>query len=510
MKKQWSVLGLLVLFLFLLFLHWNSFNAPFDRDEGHYAYHAWLMTRGKVLYVDLFEHKTPLIYLPYLVAVLIGPAAVWPPRLLAFLSLFLAVPLLGLAAGREFNRRVGWISMWLFMPMIMFPYLTPFSANTEKFMLLPLVGLLAIYAYHRDKAESGWPWFWAGVCGALAILYKQMAILVVIYVFLVWLFENKSLKHLIFGVLGGFSAFILVMGHIFLRGGMIPFWEQTVEFNKYYFMCLGGFTLKWFFMHLQLFLASWPIAFILLAWFLVKRPGRWWFYSGLLLISVLSIFTTPLSHYFIMLMPFWAMICAAALDSLIILAVSILRRKEWERGIAFALVALAVISLSWPARGYYFLSPGELVERLYGPRNPFIESPIAARRVAEITSPEDFIFVAGSEEQIYFYAKRMNPSRFSGVYTMMMDQPKALEEQKELIGKLKKHPPRAIVFVRSPISWMITTRSKLLIYEYLEKLLEERYQLLGGTVRQGSKAWWEEPLRKENLGYCGLLLYKRK
>ena len=104
MPNKWTIISVIGLCLLFIALQWNSFNAPFERDEGSYAYGAWLMTQNRVPYVDTFEHKPPLIYLPYLLAFFIDAAALWPVRLLAFLSFALTVGLVGVFVIRP-NRR---------------------------------------------------------------------------------------------------------------------------------------------------------------------------------------------------------------------------------------------------------------------------------------------------------------------------------------------------------------------------------------------------------------------
>lgn len=49
-----NIIFLTVLFLFLLLLRWNSFEMPFERDEGEYAYSAWILRRGIMPYENSF------------------------------------------------------------------------------------------------------------------------------------------------------------------------------------------------------------------------------------------------------------------------------------------------------------------------------------------------------------------------------------------------------------------------------------------------------------------------
>ncbi|OGM10774.1 hypothetical protein A2Z22_02690 [Candidatus Woesebacteria bacterium RBG_16_34_12] len=78
-------------FLLIVFIltRRNSFNIPFERDEGEYAYVAWRMGKGELPYQDIFTQKPPAIFYVYMFAQRIDAEAYWPPRLLATLSIAL-------------------------------------------------------------------------------------------------------------------------------------------------------------------------------------------------------------------------------------------------------------------------------------------------------------------------------------------------------------------------------------------------------------------------------------
>ena len=513
----WTVVSIIGIGLLFILLQWNGFNAPLERDEGDYAYGAWMLTRGHVPYVDTFEQKPPLIFFPYLLAVLINSTAAWPVHLIAFLSFALTVVLVGLTVNHQFGRRAGLIAMWLITPMVMFPFWTPFAANTEKFMILPLMCLLAIYAFNRDK-PGGWPWFWAAVCGMATILYKQISVFTVLFVFLVWLVENwrrrrsarALISTIILGSAGACVTFFLVTGYFFARGGFPGFWEQAVEFNRYYINATGGLTLTYFMNYLKVFAAYWPAPIFLLIWILLKRPAGSWFYLGLLAVSLTAIFSTPYGHYYIMLMPIWAIISAISLDSLVNQIVLSVKRPEWDGPVAFILMFFILISMLWPVRDWIFLSPTEVTARSYGILNPFIEAPLVAKRVAELTKPNDYVYIAGSEQEISYYANRLRPTRFSTMYELMLSHPKNLAYQEETIRDLELNTPEVIVWARSPLSWLVTTSSPREVVRFLNELLSERYELVGGGIRQGATAYWQEPVRQDTYGNCSLLVYKLK
>jgi len=493
--SSWRI-GLLVLLLaFFCHLNWNSFNAPFERDEGQYAYGAWLMTQGKLPYIDQYEQKPPMIFYPYLIALAINPSAVWAPHLVAAISFFISIILVGLVAWREWGERAGWLAAFLTPTIIMLPRLAPFAANTEKFLLLPLLALLTIYVYFRTRPAA---WFWAAFFAVMAVLYKQIALLIVFYILLVWFISLKNNKEKLaclgWSLAGAGLSFIIFTGYFFWRGAWPYFWESAIWYNKFYLQSTGGLTLQHFFSHVKYFWAVMPAVILLLGWGMIKRPPRWNFYLGLLGIGLVTVFTSPYGHYYIMLMPLLALLVAAATKEM----------RSW------LVPGLVVLSVYWPASPIYFVSPNDLTGQVYGYLNPFVEAPIAGAKVRELTKADDYLFIAGTEQEILYYAKRLTPSQITGVYALMINSPKAAAYQQKVIADLERHPPEIILFVRSQLSWLRQPGSPPDIFRYLQKTLSRDYTMVGGTVRIGNEAFWQAPLKPESMAYCSIMLFRRK
>jgi hypothetical protein len=276
--------------------------------------------------------------------------------------------------------------------------------------------------------------------------------------------------------------------------------ECVVAFNRYYVQ----FSLEALWYYLGDFLESWWILFLLAAWFIISRPSRWWFYSGLMVVAVLSTYGSLYGQYYIVIMPFWALIAAAAINDV---AGKIARKPEWLK---FVLILVVVVVISWPDRHLVFLSPEKFQAAKYGDGNPFSESPFVAKRVAELTSPGDYIYVAGSEPQILYDAKRLSPTRFVIAYPLMMNTPLASRYQEEIVADLTKRPPAVIVMSNSPFSWTKNENSPDIFLPYLNELLNSKYDLVGGFVREKRDGHWLEPMEDAQLPHCSLLLFKKR
>ena len=132
--------------------------------------------RGQLPYEHAFLQKPPMVVYTYALAGALAPNVFWFPRVLAGLFAALATCLLGLIARLEFGPGFALPTMWLVTPMLLFPGLWQFAANTEMFMLAPLLGTVAVYVVSRHRRGGPGAWFWAGLLGATTLRYKSTAL----------------------------------------------------------------------------------------------------------------------------------------------------------------------------------------------------------------------------------------------------------------------------------------------------------------------------------------------
>src|SRR5215510_2910887 len=72
------VAAVLLLAVAFVALRWNTFTSPFERDEGEYAYGAWLMRQGILPYQNAFMQKPPMILYTYFVGESFGGGVLAP------------------------------------------------------------------------------------------------------------------------------------------------------------------------------------------------------------------------------------------------------------------------------------------------------------------------------------------------------------------------------------------------------------------------------------------------
>ena len=511
--KAARLLGLVGLVVLFAALRWNSYDAPLTRDEGDYAYAAMVLLHGHVPYKQCFLQKPPMIIYSYALAELLAPRVFWFPRILAGLCVALSTGLLGYIARKEFGPDVAISAMWLVTPMVLLPGLEQFTANTEMFMLLPMMSVVALYVRARHSNNGGgWIWFAAGSLSAIALCYKYTVIPLLAGLFAFWSWEEfqtrrnlASLgKHWLFGLFGLVLGLAATLGFFLIHDGGKSLWECTVAFNRFY-LASGAFGLASFLNRLHLFWNAWWILFLLPVSLIIWRERRVSFWIGLFFVAGLMTAGSLYGHYYITIMPFWALLGAVALRRLVrLLPFSATGQTRTIPLLVCAVVLLLCLTdIPWLTRTKKDFVAGKLW-------TPFLESEAVAKRVAELTTPEDYVFVAGSEPQILYYSQRFSATRFVMVYPLTIPSPMVQRYQWDAIHDLQEHPPTIIVLVQLSASWARHVNSPPDFLNYLMGILQVEYEVLGGYVIKDQSGQWTEPLSSSDNDHASLLLFKRR
>lgn len=504
-KKSGVIWFLFVLIVIVnLFLRWNSFTTPYERDEGEYAYSAWIMRNGSLPYQNSFLQKPPLIIYTYMLGQIISADALWPPRLLSFIFIVISSLLIYKIVKKDNATMASIFASVIFSLIVASPINASLASNTEGFMLLPLIVCLYLYVYYK-LSDNYLVWLISGVAVSLAILYKPICVYVLTFIYLYWIYELwkgklglvKITKRVLVFILTGILTVFLVLSPFIFNGGLNAVFEQTIVFNSMY-ASHWGLGLDKLFINLKVMAKSfWIIYLIIIAYFMI-RPKNWLFYSGCLLLSLLAVFQTSIRHYYILLMPFIAVMVGYVVSQIP------------KRSYKIYLLIFSILTILWPMKAQFALSPHNLSLWIYGIANPFSESMDVAGELKKITLPEDRVFVAGSEPQIYFYAKRKSMSRFVITYPLIINTPVRLSYQQEIIEEFKKELPKAIVYTTSEESGLWNKESPRLFKDYIDDIIDKDYYLVGAYVwgYRGGK-WMIKP-NEEELKKASLILYKLK
>lgn len=505
-------LGFLSLLLLFAALRWNNFNAPLIRDEGEYAYAAQLLFHGGIPYEQAFIQKPPMVIYSYALADFLWPQIFWSPRLLACLFVALATGLLGLIARQEFGKGFALPAMWLMTPLVLLPEVEQFTANTEMFLLLPLLGFFAVYSRGRLQGHRPKYWFAAGLLAATALFYKYTALPLVVFGFAAWSAELwraeiflKSLARCWGAALaGGALASAVELGLFLLHNGGAAFWDCTVAFNRHY-VASDNFSWTGLFSNLEKIWSAWWILFPLAgAAFLKPRP-RLWFWAGGLLCAGVATGASYYGQYYILMMPFWALLAVAGIHTL---ADIIARQSTFPpTRIRLALSVLTIVLVCLPDVPWLMLPRETFAAAKFARHSVFLESPIVGRRVAELSSPAERVWVAASEPQILCYANRQSPTRFITVYPLVIPSPELERYQAEAIREVQEHPPKLVVWARS---WLQEEPQPSKYLLFLNQTLAQDYRRVGGYVLEGKNSRWVEPLTEDEVPAASLILFARK
>lgn len=511
--------GIIIIILFLGFswlLYYNSLNMPWEGDEGEYAYSAMLMRQGEAPYLNSFLQKPPLIIYTYQVAHFIKPFALWPPRLLAFIFTLATCALLALIAKKIYGGKAGWAALWVSLPLLSLPHIDSLPANTEKFMLLPLVGLLALFIFKKDK-ENKLTYFFAGVLAVLAISYKPIALPPVIFIICYWLAVNwlrtkdfkKFLKSFGLIMLGAGISIFLLLFYFIIHGALGALWQQVFSYNLSYAVDTKKYFPASLFLYIGRFvLGFWPIGIIMLGSFFCRSKLTlfWW---ACLLISFLPIMTTRIGHYYLLLAPFLTLIVAGTLVRF--LEKIKIKEREWENIILMGIIVWILTVFSLFMGEQFFLKPIEIPKWVYGYENNFNEAILMADKIKQYTNPGEQIFIAGSEPQMYYFSQRRSVSKFDMVFPLTIDTPVRDEYQRQAIEELKKNQPVAIII---PLAQNVLFEPGVpkVFSDFLLADLEDNYRLAGGTISDYRISTYLGPkwVGPDEVTGTSLLLYIKK
>ncbi|HEY5625149.1 MAG TPA: glycosyltransferase family 39 protein, partial [Dehalococcoidia bacterium] len=149
---------------------------PFFRDEGLYAAVAQMILDGEVPYRDAFDNKPPMIFAWYALSFVLFGEHVWAPRLLAALLLSASTLLMYFEGRLLFSHRAGIVAA-LALALSFGLATLETGANTEFFMILPLVAALYTFSMGQKTGQSRW-YLAAGFLSGIAIATKHISLFV--------------------------------------------------------------------------------------------------------------------------------------------------------------------------------------------------------------------------------------------------------------------------------------------------------------------------------------------
>lgn len=430
---------------------------PFMRDEGLYATVAQWMIDGAVPYQDAFDNKPPLIFGWYAASFLLFGEHVWAPRLLVALLLSITTALVYIQGRLIFSHSGGLIAALAFALSIGIADLQT-NANTEYFLLLPMVGALVAFTMGRRSGRLSW-FLLAGVLSGLAVMTKQVAIFNFLALAAVPLIvgvrdtgvhalsSGRVIRSLAAMSVGFVVAVAAVAAPFIVVGAFPEFFDGVVVYPLAYSGGLSNVDKIGHALWSPVFLLTRAGPWVVLATFGVIFVVRrcWttdraalllWFAACGLGVAATGRFY---DHYYVQLLP--------ALALLIPAGVYFLKGEwghRWAKVTVFWLLPIAAAMPILISAAIYLQPTAEARHEVkYASGGGALEnqSDEIAAYLAAVTSEDDYIYNLGFQSEIYFYADRQSPTRF------LFDHPFAVAEKYELeaLADLQNEPPLYVV-----------------------------------------------------------------
>ncbi len=412
-----EVLFLLLLSLIPILLYLPFIGAPFERDEGVYATVAQGLLDGKVPYRDLFDNKPPLVYGWYAISFALFGENVFAPRIVASVFLSITAVLLYQQARLAMPKGAAYSAAILFAISTGLPWVA-LHANTEAYMLLPLMGSLLAFTVGMKRGHSGW-FFAAGILAGLAMMTKQVAmwnLLALAMVALVWHHRAHGLGWrsvapvfwLFAGTLISLAAVALPFA---LTGSLDDFLYATLSYNWVYVRLITWADRLRYMGAIIYFLAvaapfvAGALAGLIVMW---RRRAQAMDYA-LILWAVASAIGVAsggrfFPHYFLQLMPSLAVLTGIMIyDRFANGGNQMLSRPAW-------MIALFLIVVSVGTTTVVYLAPRQaeqqIISTVFYQKEWENHSRELGAYIKARTAPDDLIFNYGRESQVYFYADR--------------------------------------------------------------------------------------------------------
>ncbi len=485
-----------VLFVALRAPYWS---VPLERDEGEYAYVAQRMLQGEVPYRDAFDQKPPGVFLVYAAAFVAFGESI--ESIHGMMHLFSAATalVLWLLVRRLAGDAASAFSVLAFAVMSTDSRIVATAANTEIFMLLPLS--LCMLALVRALEDGRARWWLA--CGAFALgacWIKQVAAVNTVFVGLFAVGSlvrrragaRRVLRAVALMLAGGAVVSLPLAAYFAWHGAWAEFVDAVFLHNLAYSQRMSwaaGCRNAWIALGHQApsLAVFWILTLAAIVWpraapreIRILLAG--WTVASLLGVSI-GLYFRP--HYFIQMLPPLAAAAGVAAGAVV---GALPAQRALVRG---AVVAAAIGVLGAPAvvANWATLtagSPNAVSRRIYG-LNPFPESLEIAKYIRRTSSPDDSIYVMGSEPQIFFYAERRSATRYIFFYPLMGAFPDAGQRQRELIREVQAANPRYVVVANLSTSLMANSNTDPYVFDETRRWLARHYRLEFVAIPQAGK-----------------------
>lgn len=421
----WLICGLV-----LIISRMATWLFPFNSDHWIFYYVGRRWAEGGTLYVDMWDHKSPLIFgfnailyklfgdnlaLHRVVFTIIALLTIW--------VFYKTIRLLLTQIGSKNISNYTKISTLLYIFFANISQFTNSANNNENIAMLPLLG--SVYFYLKYRQKESYKWYWLLLSGLLAgIVFTMKAnfaiLLLPIFIDIVYLHRRNIFKILyslaIFGLatVAQLGMWIVYFKHI---GTFREFWIATFEFNSKYIRALG-WDLNAPKVALLLLIVALPLIFF--APFLFASISRFRKflrskdYNPELIVTIMSVSVllfvamagTFYSHYFLIIIPYLCLISGATMQYIVGI--------KYPKTLLLAASFIIVFSLMISYKQLYNTFTGPVAAEIADQR-------LAAEYIKAHTNSNDTIFSNTYGSIFYRLTERDSGTRFLSASHLLID-----------------------------------------------------------------------------------------
>jgi hypothetical protein len=430
----------------------HAFGGPLETDECNYAYIGARLLDGDRLYVDVWDHQPPGVFVLFAGLTALAGNSETSIRVFALLWSLATLAFVYLVARRSLTPGAAWIAALLFAMASSDPGVAGEGANREIYMNALVVGSVACLM--RPTLARV---LLAGTLLGLASTMKTVvaaqwfALLIAL-----WIGQASGGRPAIPRLARATLAFAAgpaliwtaVAGYFAATDRFAVFYDAVFTYNLTYSQMSSGPLARF----AEFFVAgqpsSWAVFRTALPLWLAggaglvaaairfgrrDRPG-----AALVLALALGSFVAVClprqfwPHYYLLMLPSLAILAGASMDLL---------TARVAKGYAAVLIATLLLTQGL----FYLLAPADLIGvQRYKMRMLWARD--QAGRLADVTEPTDSTFVWGNADAgIYYYSQRRCATRFTMVGSLLGEDPAARRRQSLLIDDLTRNRPRVIL-----------------------------------------------------------------
>jgi 4-amino-4-deoxy-L-arabinose transferase-like glycosyltransferase len=485
---KWTILSVTVIVFLTAAVRVPLLGVPFERDEGEYAYIAWRLGHHELPYRDWIDQKPPGIFWIYRLALQLPLDPIYSIHCMGLLFSATSAGALFFLARRFMSRPWAAGAAALFAILSADPLVQGTAANTELFMLLPLIlSQLAFLSAAANDQRRILLLILAGALTGIAVAFKQVAAINWLFQLVLWPImvagEKRLRTTLSFAGWSAAGAGVVwgsIAIYFFLRQGLGDLVDNVFTHNLEYLHTIPWRVRLRFCMNTLAILARtqalvWILSAAgLIAMCLTGRMKCLLFLAGWMVTSMVGVGASGyfFPHYFQQLLP--ALSLMAALGAEALYGAHFLKRNPvWSRAaIVSTLSVIMPVVVIYPFLFTY--TPAEAVKRIY-PDNFFAEMPALGRRIARVTGPDDRVFIFGAEAELLFYAQRVSATRYIFLFPLYGPYRNARERQMAATREISLNRPAAAVWFPNQLFFL--PGSEQFFTGWTQSYLKENFQI---------------------------------